>query len=129
MSGYSLDANIVIDALVGRLDAKREIDRVGLIRTWISRMAWMEVLSKGTAADVAAAKDFMGAFEIDEITADIAQRAAALRRERTRLRSPDAIILAAAQMHGRILITRNTRDFPADTPGIRIPYTFYERPV
>lgn len=86
-------------------------------------MAWMEVLSKGTAADVAAAKDFMASFDVDEFTTEIAERAAALRRGRARLRSPDAIILATSQMHGRILITRNTRDFPADMPGIRVPYT------
>lgn len=123
MSGYSLDANIVIDALSGRSAAKREIERVGLAHVSISRMAWIEVLSKGTDAEVAAAEDFMLAFDIDEIDADIANRAAALRRERVRLRSPDAIILATSQLRGRILVTRNTRDFPADMPGIRVPYT------
>jgi hypothetical protein len=46
-----------------------------------------------------------------------------LRRERPRLKSPDAIILATAQIRGRVLITRNTKDFPAAMPGIRVPYT------
>lgn len=123
MSGYSLDANIVIDALSGRAAAKREIERVGLTSVSLSRMAWIEVLSEGTSADIAAAKDFMSAFDIDEMNADVAERAAALRRERVRLRSPDAIILATSQLRGRTLITRNTRDFPADMPGIRVPYT------
>ena len=35
----------------------------------------------------------------------------------------DAIILATAQIRGRVLVTRNTRDFPANMPGIRVPYT------
>ena len=48
--------------------------------------------------------------------------ALALRRERPRLKSPDAIILATAQIRGRVLITRNTKDFPAAMPGIRVPY-------
>ena len=33
-----------------------------------------------------------------------------------------AIILASAQSSGRILVTRNTVDFPAEMPGIRVPY-------
>ena len=35
----------------------------------------------------------------------------------------DALILATAQIYGAILVTRNTRDFPATMPGIRVPYT------
>jgi predicted nucleic acid-binding protein len=38
------------------------------------------------------------------------------------LKSPDAIILASAQVSGRILVTRNTKDFPAEMPGIPVPY-------
>ena len=48
---------------------------------------------------------------------------AALRRERSKLRFPDAVILASAQVHGRILMTRNTPDFPANMPDIRVPYS------
>jgi hypothetical protein len=33
-----------------------------------------------------------------------------------------AIVLATAATSGRILLTRNTRDFPANTPGVRVPY-------
>jgi predicted nucleic acid-binding protein len=49
-------------------------------------------------------------------------RAAALRRERPRLKSPDAVILATAQLRSRVLVTRNTKDFPAQLPGVRVPY-------
>ena len=35
----------------------------------------------------------------------------------------DAFILATAQVNGAILVTRNTKDFPATMPGVRVPYT------
>jgi predicted nucleic acid-binding protein len=125
MSGYSLDANILIDALLGHPPAHQELSRIAAsgARMWISRMAWIEVLSKGDDAVAAAAQAFLGRFGLDEIDHEIAQRAAALRRQRPKLRSPDAIILATAQHRGRILVTRNTRDFPATLPGVRVPYT------
>jgi predicted nucleic acid-binding protein len=40
-----------------------------------------------------------------------------------RIKLPDAIIWASAQEHGRILVTRNIKDFPATEPGVRVPYT------
>jgi predicted nucleic acid-binding protein len=125
MSGYSLDANILIDALLEHNPAHREMQRIAVSgsRMWISRMAWIEVLSKGNDMIVRDALQFLGRFGLDEIDDEISHRAAALRRERPRLKSPDAIILATAQIRGRVLITRNTKDFPAEMPGIRIPYT------
>ncbi len=124
MSGFAFDANIVIDALAGYPPARTEIERaVGLdSRPWISRMAWIEVLSKGGEAMVQDALTFLSRFGLDEIDEEISRRAAALRRERPRLKSLDAIILATAQIRGRVLITRNTKDFPAEMPGIRVPY-------
>ena len=85
-------------------------------------MAWIEVLSKGTEASLRDAEAFLSGFGIDEVDAEIAARAASLRRERPRLKSPDAIILASALVRGRILVTRNTKDFPVAMPGIRVPY-------
>lgn len=125
MNGYSLDANILIDALLDHTPAQAELLRISRsgARMWISRMAWIEVLSKGTDAVVRDAQHFLGRFGLDEIDEEISQRAAALRRERPRLKSPDAIILATAQIRGRVLVTRNTKDFPAEMPGIRVPYT------
>ncbi len=86
-------------------------------------MAWIEVLSKGSDAIVKDALAFLDRFGLDEIDDEISLRAAALRRERPKLKSPDAIILATAQIRGRVLVTRNTKDFPAEMPGIRVPYT------
>lgn len=124
MSGYSFDANILVDALWDHPPAHEEIRRASArgARIWISRMAWIEVLSKGSEATLREALRFLGRFSIDEIDEDTALRAASLRRERPRLKSPDALILASAQVRGRVLITRNTRDFPEQMPGIRVPY-------
>jgi predicted nucleic acid-binding protein len=122
--GYSFDANIIIDALWDHPPAHHEIRRVSASGAplWISRIAWIEVLSKGSEAMLRDAQRFLGRFGLDEIDEEIALRAASLRRERPRLKSPDAIILASAQVRGRVLITRNTRDFPPQMPGIRVPY-------
>ena len=38
-------------------------------------------------------------------------------------RGVGVIVLATAQISGRILVTRNIKVFPASMPGIRIPYT------
>ena len=125
MSGFAFDTNIVIDARAGYPPARGELQRAIAhgSRPWLSRMAWIEVMSKGNEALVREMQAFLSRFGLDEIDEEIAQRAAALRRERPRLKSPDAIILATAQIRGRVLITRNTKDFPAEMPGIRVPYT------
>ena len=122
---YSLDADILIDSLLDHPPANHELSRLSASGAglWISRMAWIEILSKGGDALVREALGFLQRFGMDEIDYEISLRAAALRRERSKLKSPDAIILATAQTRGRILVTRNTRDFPANLPGIRIPYT------
>lgn len=125
MSGYSFDANIIIDALLGHRPAHDELRRVSAsgARAWVSRMAWIEVMSKGEARLLRDMEYFLSGFAVDELDEEIASRAAALRRERPRLKSPDAVILATALVRGRILITRNTRDFPANMLGVRVPYT------
>ena len=126
MTSYSFDSNILIDALAGFDPARAEIRRASEqgSRVWISRMAWIEVLSKGSGSLLKNAETFLSGFGVDEIDAEIAARAATLRRDRSKLRSPDAVILASAQVRGHILVTRNTKDFPVGMPGIRIPYLF-----
>ena len=80
-------------------------------------------MSKGDGDGLWRAETLLSGFSIDEVDAEVGRRAAALRRERARLKAMDAIILATAQLRGRVLITRNTKDFPAEMPGIRVPYT------
>ncbi|MGN6596931.1 type II toxin-antitoxin system VapC family toxin [Sphingopyxis terrae] len=119
MSGYSFDSNILIDALTGDRIAHAEIARVD--RPWISRITWIEVLSKEPGSTLKIIENFLGGFSIDEVDTRIAAHAAALRRERPRLKLADAMILASAQVNHRILVTRNVKDFPANMPGIRVP--------
>lgn len=115
------DTNIVIDALHARPRAWGELRQA--TRAWISRMTWIEVMS-GTPEEAAAeTEEFLRLFVMREIDEQIARRAAALRHQRRSLKTPDAIILASAQSQGAILVTRNTKDFPAVMPGIRVPYT------
>ena len=123
MSGFAFDSNIVIDALRGIHQARAEIERARQRgRVWVSRMVWIEVLSKGEGEGLRRARVLLSGFGIDEIDEEIAERASALRRDRQTLKSPDAVILATALLRGRVLVTRNTRDFPASMPGIRVPY-------
>jgi predicted nucleic acid-binding protein len=60
-------------------------------------------------------------FEIIPLEAAIAETAVQIRRSH-RLRLPDAIIWATAQVHEATLVTRNTRDFNPDWEGIHLPY-------
>lgn len=120
MSGTSFDSNIVIDALNGVKLADSELRRVR--ERWISRVTWIEVWSKVDDADRSRTEIFLTQFDIDEVDLDIATRAAVLRNERRRLKLADAVILASAQARGRVLVSRNTKDFPADMPGVRVPY-------
>ncbi len=124
MSGFSFDTNIIIDALAGYAPARAEIERASNAgeRVWISRVVWIEVMSKGEGDALWRTETLLSGFGVDEVDAEVGRRAAALRRERSRLKAMDAIILATAQLHGRVLITRNTRDFPVEMPGIRVPY-------
>ena len=125
MSGLAFDSNVIIDALRGFRQARVELQRAQGAgnRLWVSRMVWIEVMSKGSGEGLRRAEYFLSGFGIDEVDEEIGARAASLRRERPRLRLPDAVILASALTRGRILVTRNTKDFPANMPGIRVPYT------
>jgi hypothetical protein len=123
VSGFAFDSNILVDTLRGFSQGRSELQRaVERGRVWVSRMVWIEVMSKGEGEGLKRAEILLSGFGIDEVDEEIAERAAALRRERPKLRSPDAIILATAQTRGRVLITRNIKDFPANMPGIRVPY-------
>ena len=120
MSERFFDTNIVIDMLHNRPAAWAEVRIV--TRAWISRMTWIEVMSGVPDNAATETEEFLRLFAMSEIDEEIARRAAALRHQRKSLKSPDAVILASAQVSGRILVTRNTKDFPAEMPGIRVPY-------
>ena len=114
------DTNILIDYLRGIPQARTECD-VHADRA-VSVISWMEVMAGSTAANEADARSFLLNFYTLTVGVDVAERAFLLRRS-NRIQLPDAIIQATAEAAGRVLITRNTRAFPAGTPGVRIPYT------
>ena len=60
-------------------------------------------------------------FDVFAVDEQIAERAVGLRRS-NRIKLPDAVIWATAQVHAMLLVTRNTKDFPDDDPGVRAPY-------
>ena len=64
---------------------------------------------------------FLEGFKVVALNDEIADRAVTLRRAH-RLKLPDAVIWATAQTAGRLFVTRDTKDFPTDDPGIRKPY-------
>jgi predicted nucleic acid-binding protein len=116
-----LDTNILIDALGDVPAAHAELLRYS--GRYISRMTWIEVMVGALPDDAARAEGYLTHFRVIELSEEIARHAATLRAQRRRLKALDAIILASAQTTGRILVTRNTKDFPGEMPGVRIPYT------
>lgn len=113
------DTNLVIDALNGVAAADAEYNLY--TRVLISRITWMEVLV-GAGDDEAQVRDFLEThFEIIPLDVAVAEQAVQLRRA-YRLRLPDAIIWATAQVHDAVLVTRNTKDYHVDLEGIRAPY-------
>jgi predicted nucleic acid-binding protein len=114
------DTSIVIDWLRRRPQALAELSRYR--RPRISRISWTEVLAGEPLESRDYVEELIRPFELIELDARIAHAAADI-RFRSRMKLLDALILATAQVHGAILITRNTKDFPAAMPGIRIPYT------
>jgi predicted nucleic acid-binding protein len=114
------DTNILIDWLLDRPQASEELARYASHR--ISRIVWTEILAGEPQAQRPTIHRLLSGFEIVEIDAQIAAAAADIRFD-TRMKLLDAMILATARVHGAMLISRNTKDFPAGMPGVRVPYT------
>jgi predicted nucleic acid-binding protein len=113
------DTNILVDYLNAVPKARAELQRYP--EKAISIISWMEVMV-GAGGDLeAATRSFLRGFNILTVDEPIAERAVHLRRSH-RIKLPDAVIWATAQVHAMLLVTRNTRDFPPDDPGIRDPY-------
>lgn len=114
------DTNILIDYLNGVDAARIELDRYS--DRLISAVTWMEVLI-GVRSDEEedVVEMFLRDFRVVDITRRVARDAILLRR-RSRMKLPDALVRASAQAEAALLVTRNIRDFPADDPGVRVPY-------
>ena len=120
MTGALFDAPILVDALVGLSAARTAIITVS--ERYITRLAWAEIMA-GARGDEDRVEEFLHHFKVIELNEDIARRAAVLRRQRPAMAMGEALTLACAKLSGRILVTRNIQDFPAELPGIRVPYT------
>jgi predicted nucleic acid-binding protein len=114
------DTNILIDYLSGRPAAEAELARYR--ERLISSVTWMEVLAGARGDEDEDVIDlFLRDFRVVDVTRLIAREAVTLRRSH-RLRLPDAIIWASARTESALLVTRNTKDFSKQEPGVRVPY-------
>lgn len=120
MSDPFFDTNILVDWLRDCPPAAAELSRYRRHR--ISRIVWTEILAGEPLESRNHVQELIAPFEIVELDGRIATAAAEL-RHRMRIKLLDSLILATAQVNGAILVTRNTKDFPAAMPGIRVPYT------
>lgn len=113
------DTNVLIDYLNGIDAAAQELGRYA--SKAISIITWMEVMAGTAPEEEAAVRAWLQSFEVLALDEATAERAVAIRKAR-RIRLPDAVIWATAQVHGRLLVSRNTKDFPETEPGVRMPY-------
>jgi hypothetical protein len=114
------DTNILIDHLNGIKKATKELQRSDDLA--ISVITWIEVMTGAqNKAEETILRTFLASFQCLPVTNAVAERAAENLRTR-KIKLPDAMILATAEAAGRILVTRNTRDFPTGTSGVRVPY-------
>ncbi len=114
------DTNILIDHLRGIEAARDELARY--TDKAISLITWMEVLVGTADTHRPATRAFLDSFTLIGIDPSVAERAVALRQVQ-RIKLPDAIVWASAQVHARLLVTRDTKGFPPNDPGIRMPYS------
>ncbi|MBU0505501.1 MAG: type II toxin-antitoxin system VapC family toxin [bacterium] len=114
------DTNILIDFLLGKIPAKKEISQ--FTEPSISIITWMEVLVGAKTDDEEKfLRNFLNEFKLLNTTPEVANKAVQLRKEH-RIKLPDAIIWATALENNRLFVTRNTKDFPQNNPSIRVPY-------
>jgi predicted nucleic acid-binding protein len=113
------DTNVLIDYLNAEPQARVEIQRY--TDKSISMITWMEVMVGADPAVEQATRAFLDDFELLAVDGKVAERVVRLRRNH-RIRLPDAVIWATAQVNSMLLVTRNTKDFPANDPGVRLPY-------
>jgi predicted nucleic acid-binding protein len=114
------DSNIVIDFLNGIEEARHEMSQYR--KAYISPITWIEAQVKAPSGLEEATRIAIDAnFERIEMTEAILNESLVLRRNH-RLKLPDAMIWACARVNGWTLVTRNTKDFPVNMVGVRVPY-------
>lgn len=113
------DTNILIDYLNGIELAREELERFP--EALISVITWTEVMVGTKPEEEIAVRKFLARFKQVPIDQKVAERAVLIRLK-TRIRLPDAIIRASAELENALLVSRNTKDFPEGEPWVRVPY-------
>jgi predicted nucleic acid-binding protein len=113
------DTNILVDYLNAVPEARTELQRY--TERAVSIITWMEVMVGADHDLEAATRSFLSGFNVVAVDELVAERAVNLRRSH-RIKLPDAVIWATAQVHAMLLVTRNIKDFPDGDPGVRAPY-------
>ncbi|NQZ06323.1 MAG: type II toxin-antitoxin system VapC family toxin [Algicola sp.] len=113
------DTCILIDYLNGLPQAKKELSLYE--NKAISQITWMEVMVGTTPDNKAQTRAYLEQFHVIDIDKPISEMAVIIRKSE-RVKLPDAIIWASAKHNNLNLVTRNTKDFSSDHPGIRVPY-------
>ena len=115
-----LDSDVLIDYLQGLPQAAEELARYR--QPLYSVITFMELHCGARTKEQRVAVDvLLATMARVELSDAIARRAVDLRQS-LRLKLPDAVVLASAEVEGCILVTRNTRDFPQGDPRVRFPY-------
>ena len=114
------DTNILIDYFNGEQRVLKELElyefRAISIITYIEIIVGVHDLE-----EIEIIKRFLHQFSILEIDLPLAELTATFRKK-YKLKIPDAVILATAEHHRCLLVTRNTKDFPQTIPIVRVPY-------
>ncbi len=113
------DTNILVDYLNVVPQARDELARYH--EKAISVVTWMEVMMGTTPTIEIGTKAFLNSFYLIKLNDSVAEQADTLLKQ-YRIKLPDAVIWASAQINSMLLITRNTKDFTEKEPGIRVPY-------
>ena len=119
---FLVDSVILIDHLNG-IDAATRFLGENAQRTAVSVITRAEVLAGARPGTVTKLRRLLDLFPTLDISAEIADQAAAMRRK-YRWKLPDAFQAALARHHRLRLVTRDTRDFkPATHRFVVVPYT------
>jgi len=120
-SGYLLDSNVVIGYLAGRIHAPgmKAVSDIVDRAPQISVVSQIEVLRfSDTRENEAILAAFVGSSIIHPLSCAVVQLTIRLCK-RSRIKLPDAIIAATAQIENLVLVTRNTGDF-RNIPGLEL---------
>jgi predicted nucleic acid-binding protein len=109
VSAALFDSCILIDYLKGHASAQAAFAQDPCPN--ISLISWMEVMAGVPQEHEVTVRRWLQQFTVVSLDDTIARRAVALRRQH-RIKLPDAIIVATANVHGWRLVTRDERLTP-----------------